>query len=287
MSAMIRGFLAGAALVLVIVLVAGVAVIDRLPRPAASTSPTPSLSLTPTPAAPSLGVTARARVVPVRSAELSFPITGTIRDVFVRERQEVGEGDLLIRLDQEQRRIAVDEAEAELNQALAARTRAEAERRVLPQDASTAVRQAADAEVAFAEAEVAAARAALEQARQTLEQTELRAPFDGTIASIEANEGEVATPDRPLVTIGDLSAWQVETRNLDELDVVRLAENDPATITFDALPGVRLAGVIEQIQVRGVTDDGGVTYTVVIRPDRFDQRLRWNMSALVIFDPQR
>jgi HlyD family secretion protein len=44
---------------------------------------------------------------------------------------------------------------------------------------------------------------------------------------------------------------------------------------------VRLQGVVERIQVRGTTQDGEVTYTVIVAPDRHEPRLRWNMSATV------
>jgi HlyD family secretion protein len=136
--------------------------------------------------------------------------------------------------------------------------------------------------IAGAEADVAAAEAALEQVRVALADTELHAPMSGTVASLEAKAGEQVGAGSPLIVLADLSAWQIETDDLTELNVVRLHEGDPVTISFDAIPGLELPGKIVQIKAIGETKMGDVTYTVVIRPDRFDERLRWNMTATVV-----
>ena len=54
----------------------------------------------------------------------------------------------------------------------------------------------------------------------------------------------------------------------------------PAT-EFDALPDVKLTGSVVQIEPVGVNKQGDITYTVVIRSDEHDDRLRWNMTATV------
>jgi len=62
-----------------------------------------------------------ARVVPVRSIELSFPLSGmTVAEVLVREGDVVAQGDPLVRLDTRDLRLEVERARAQL-----ARVRAE------------------------------------------------------------------------------------------------------------------------------------------------------------------
>jgi HlyD family secretion protein len=140
--------------------------------------------------------------------------------------------------------------------------------------------------VAAAEADVAAAEAALEQAGIALAETELHAPFAGTVASLSAKGGEQVTPGSPIIVLADLSTWQIETDDLTELGVIRVAEGDTVTIRFDAIPDLELPGKVVRIKAIGENKMGDITYTVVIQPERHDARLRWNMTASVVIEPR-
>ncbi|MFC2037072.1 HlyD family secretion protein [Chloroflexota bacterium] len=140
--------------------------------------------------------------------------------------------------------------------------------------------------IAAAEAEVAAAEAALEQTKVVLSETELHAPFAGTIASLEAKAGEQVAPGSPVVWLADLSDWQIETDDLTELNIVRIQEGDPVDISFDAIPDLELPGKVVRIEAIGESKMGDITYTVIIVPDQHDDRLRWNMTASVVIEPE-
>lgn len=141
-------------------------------------------------------------------------------------------------------------------------------------------------QVAAAEADVASAEAALAQARDALAWMELRALFAGVVASLDVKVGEQAAPGVPIVWLADVSAWQIETEDLTELDVVRIQEGDSATITFDAIPDLALPGKVVHIKDLGENKQGDMTYTVVVEPDEQDDRLRWNMTASVSIEPK-
>jgi HlyD family secretion protein len=83
------------------------------------------------------------------------------------------------------------------------------------------------------------------------------------------------------VRLADLSAWQIETSDLTELNIVRVREGSQAAVTFDAIPGLELLGRVSHIRALGENKQGDITYTVTIRLDRQDPRLRWNMTASV------
>ena len=134
--------------------------------------------------------------------------------------------------------------------------------------------------IAAAEAELAAAQATLLDAQAALADTELAAPFAGVVAELLPAVGELVGAGAPVVRLADFSQWLVETDDLTELNVVRVQEGAPARLTFDALPGVTLAGQVVQIKPIGVNKQGDITYTVVIAPDTWDERLRWNMTAV-------
>jgi multidrug efflux pump subunit AcrA (membrane-fusion protein) len=140
--------------------------------------------------------------------------------------------------------------------------------------------------IAAAEAEGAAAQATLDQATIALAETKLRAPFAGTIAALDTRVGEQVGGGSPVVQLADLTTLQIETDNLTELNIVRVREGAAATVTFDAIPGLTASGKVLRIKPLGENKQGDMTYTVVVRPDQLDARLRWNMTASVAIEPE-
>jgi multidrug resistance efflux pump len=133
-----------------------------------------------------------------------------------------------------------------------------------------------DAALKNAEAQLKAARAALED-------LELRAPFDGTVISNDLKPGQAVSP---IVTVmlGDISAWQVETTDLVEQDIINIQPGDPVTDAIDAIPSLKLPGVVNRIKQMGIASKGDTTYTVFIDLEESDPRLLWNMKAFVAFE---
>jgi len=134
------------------------------------------------------------------------------------------------------------------------------------------------------QAQADADKAALEAARVELARMELKAPFDGIVAGLDVKANEFVVAGTPVVRLADSSAWQIETTDLTELSVAKAYAGAPATITFDALPGVSLPGTVTRIKGFGENKQGDITYTVVVKPKVEDARLRWNMSASVSID---
>lgn len=145
-------------------------------------------------------------------------------------------------------------------------------------------RGAAQEAIDAAEAQVAQARAALERAQAALADAELRAPIAGTVAQLNAKLGERVAPGVPVAQIADLSVWEVETDDLTENQVVRVAPGGRVTVVPDALPEARLVGTVEAIDDVYEEKKGDVTYTVRITLDSGEPRLRWGMRAKVTFE---
>ena len=140
---------------------------------------------------------------------------------------------------------------------------------------------ASERDLAVASAEVQRAQAALKLAQVALDETELRAPFSGVVATLDLKTGEYVAPGAPAVHLANLAAWQIETTDLTELNVVRVRAGNPVTMTFDAIPGLELPGTVSRIRSLGENRQGDITYIVTVTPDRQDERLRWNMTAAV------
>ena len=139
-------------------------------------------------------------------------------------------------------------------------------------------------EIASAEANVAAAQATVDLARASLADTEVRAPFDGVVASVGADTGEYVTPGSVVAQVADTSGWRLETDDLTELNVVGIQTGDPVRITVDAIPDLEMTGWVTRVRPVGEDKLGDVTYTVSIQPETADARLRWNMTAAVFID---
>ncbi|HTP09275.1 MAG TPA: efflux RND transporter periplasmic adaptor subunit, partial [Anaerolineae bacterium] len=129
--------------------------------------------------------------------------------------------------------------------------------------------------------QIDAAQARVAQVQAALDETTLVAPFEGTIAELDVNVGEMVGPGARVASLADLSQWQVETDDLSETDMVNVNPNAPATITIDALPGVSLNGQVKSIMPRSTVKRGDVTYTTDVTITDPDPRLKWGMTASV------
>jgi RND family efflux transporter MFP subunit len=211
--------------------------------------------------------------------------TGIVRNIYVDENDEVAVGQILLRLDQRTYLADLTVAEAVEFRADAALDRAFLAIEELPDEATPGQIESAQAELRLAQADLELARSHVTEAEAALRATELRSPIAGTVAALSVSNGEVATAGTTLLTIGDMSSWLIETTDLSELEVVRIATGDSVTVSFAALPGATLTGRVDRIQVRGTSDSGEVKFAVVIRPDVHVPQLRWNMSATVRIEP--
>jgi len=223
--------------------------------------------------------------VPLRSADLATRVSGVVSGIYVSEGTDAAANQLLLKVDQSTYLAAIDVAEAEIRRATAAVQQLQLQLDQLPPDASPGQIESVQTNLRLAEAELELARSTLTDAQTALTQTEVRAPFAGTIADVGVEVGEQAIAGQTVISIGDMRGWLIETTDLSELEVVRVAVGDRATVTFGALPDLELEGTVDGIQVRGTNAEGGVVFAVAIRPDSHDPALRWGLSATVRITP--
>jgi multidrug resistance efflux pump len=138
-------------------------------------------------------------------------------------------------------------------------------------------------QVAAADARVAAAEAAIRSAEAALSNLELIATIDGTVVEQNLVVGQAVTPGQAVMRIVDFSQMFVETDDLTELEVVEISMGQKASIVADALPDTTLNGTVDKIANVFEEKRGDITYTVRIKLDDFDPRLRWGMTVAVTF----
>ncbi|MBC8331215.1 MAG: efflux RND transporter periplasmic adaptor subunit [Anaerolineae bacterium] len=135
-------------------------------------------------------------------------------------------------------------------------------------------------DIAVAEARLANAEAQLAAAEAALDDLVLNAPFDGTIGNLNIHTGEWVSPGQPVILLADLNHMQVETTDLNEIDVAQIKIGDIAIVTFDALPEALVNGTVVRIAPKD-SEGSGVNYPVLIELDEVPVGLRWGMTAFV------
>ena len=125
------------------------------------------------------------------------------------------------------------------------------------------------------------AKTPLDKAKAALDLYELRAPIGGTILSFDPSVGEVASPGVPIAFLADTSHWTVETKDLAEIDIARVALGQIVNVKLDALPGEEFPGTVTAIDPVGQEYLGDMTYKVTVTLDKADPRFLWNMTANV------
>jgi multidrug resistance efflux pump len=111
------------------------------------------------------------------------------------------------------------------------------------------------------------------------------APFDGTVAELNAKVGESVSQGSIAATVSDFSNWLVKTTDLTELEVVNIQEGMPASVVLDAIPDASLKGTVESIAKTFEEKQGDVVYEVTVHLDDTAPDILWGMTAVVKFAP--
>ncbi len=146
---------------------------------------------------------------------------------------------IVARRDAEERRAAAVSA-----QSIADKTRAELEVTRNQATVVSARRQVLAAGLARTEALVGRAQAALDLALQDQADTLVRAPIDGIVGDRQAEPGHYVQAGTRLLTLVPSTGLYV-TANFKETQTGRMRVGQRAHVEIDALPGVRLHGVID------------------------------------------
>jgi len=138
-------------------------------------------------------------------------------------------------------------------------------------------------QLALAQARLDNAKAQVAAAESALGNYVLTAPFDGVVADVAVSIGEQVGAESRAVSIVDASSWVVETSDITELEVVNVEVGQKVTFTADALPDVTMDGVVTAISQSSYTQSGDVLYSVYIKVDEADARVKWGMTVEVTF----
>ncbi len=124
----------------------------------------------------------------------------------------------------------------------------------------------------------------LQQAKQDLLKTEIIAPFDGTVVSVDVKTNDQLSQfdyaSKPAVYLVDTKTIRMKGI-IDEIDITKVSVGQPAIIKVDALPGRDLRGSVRFVSPFGTLQSGVVNFPVEIYMDKDEntEGLRGGLTA--------
>lgn len=234
-------------------------------------------------------VTATGTVEPLTQVEVGTQVSGKVQKIYVDFNSVVKKGDLLAELDKTNLLAALAQAKATYNSAvndrdylktIYDRQKSLYENKVI----SKADYDEALYNLNTAKNTVEQRYSDLQEAQTNLSYAEIYSPIDGVVLSREVDEGQTvaASYETPtLFTIAkDLNEMQVEA-DVDEADIGEVKVGQRVTFTVDAYQGVEFDGEVTQVRLDPTEDSSVVTYTVVIKAENPDLKLKPGLTATV------
>ncbi len=127
------------------------------------------------------------------------------------------------------------------------------------------------------ELNVAQRENALLDAREKLADYFVRAPFDGTIAKVNVKKSDSISAGTVAAVL--ITKQKLAEISLNEVDVTKVKVGDKATLTFDAIEGLSIAGQVAEIDTVGTVTQGVVNYNLKIGFGTEDDRIKPGMSV--------
>ena len=174
-------------------------------------------------------------------------IEGYLQGIYVKEGEQVKEGQLLFRVDAATYRAAVETANANVQQMTAALEKAQLEyegkQKLRAKNVISDYELASSkSDLAVAKANLAAAQAALTSTRNDLSYTELRSPSDGIVGRIRYRKGDFVSPNlqEGLTIVADNRHIRAYFSMSETVLMDYLSEHKTMEAAVNQMPEVRL-----------------------------------------------
>ncbi|WP_372744699.1 efflux RND transporter periplasmic adaptor subunit [Lutibacter sp.] len=234
-------------------------------------------------------VTATGTIEPINQVDVGTQVSGVVEKIYVDYNSAVKAGQLIAELDKTNLKASLTQAQAAYDNAVSQRnyTKIIYDRQKTLFD--NQVISKADFDEALYNYETAKGTVTqrlsdLQSAKTNLSYANIYAPIDGVVLSRDIDEGQTvaasfSTPT--LFTIAqDLKEMQVEA-DVDEADIGQVKEGQRVEFTVDAYIGETFNGVITQVRLDPTITSNVVTYTVVIKAENEDLKLKPGLTATI------
>ncbi len=218
---------------------------------------------------------------PHTQVQINSKVAGTVERVNVRLGDRVARGDVMLQIDPEvlANQLAQQQATMVAQQEQFALAETQAKRAAELSDrgvsASSAL-ETANSNLEVQRANLAVQEAAVEAAEINLRDTEIRAPFDGIVASRDAEPGQTIASGTSLFELADMSAMNVSV-NVPVSRTVNLKPGQSVNFSVEGLEGRSFTGKVEGVSPTTVAGSRNALVLVVV--DNPDGILRGGMFA--------
>ena len=214
-------------------------------------------------------------------ANLAFRVGGQVTKLNVREGQRVKRGELLASLDPTDYQLQVELSQANYNLAKAQFDRVK-----------TMLRSNATSKAQFdeAKANLEQTENALESAKNQVGYSELRAPYDAVIASLNIENFEYVAASQTILHIQNIEQMDVEFQIPERLvaNVKKVALDYHPKVSIDAVPQQVFEGVYKEHRTAPDTTTKSYDITLsLLNTDKADVNLLPGMTATVDIDISR
>lgn len=194
-------------------------------------------------------IESNATVVPAQRRIVAAQVDGVIKQIPVREAEDVRAGQLLAQLDDSDNRVLLERARTDLD--LARRQLAEAEAR----------RDLGAAQQARLRVEMHQAEVALYQ--EKVEQAQLRSPIDGLIVTskVEEKVGQRLEAGDTFCEVVEQERMALEM-NVPETQISFVRPGSPVAIKLNTFPTDTLRGTVERVSAQTVTAENEQFFVV-------------------------
>ena len=237
-------------------------------------------------------LTASGYIVAQRKAAVASKGTGRLVYLGVVEGDRVQKDQVIARIDDSDIRAQLEQAKANLKMVEAelkdAGNNFNRYKELLKSGSSTQVEvDAAEYRYNRVLASIDVAKAIVQGAEVSMENTLIRAPFNGTVLTKNADVGEVVAPlgaginsKGAVVLMADMTSLQAEI-DVSESNIEKIAVDQNCEIRLDAYSDKAYPGYVAKIVP--TADRSKATVTVKVGFKNYDQRVLPEMSAKVIF----
>jgi RND family efflux transporter MFP subunit len=242
-------------------------------------------------------ITVVGNLIGATTVEVVPKVNGRLESVAVKLGDQVSRGQRIAKVEDQEIREQVKQAEAAYDVARATIRQREAdltfaetnlersrnlyERQLLPRqtlDDAEARYQAANAQLDLARAQFSQSTARLEELRIALANTVIVSPVDGFVGRRNLDPGAFVSSNTPIAMVVDIRSVRM-VANLVERDIRRVSAGVSATVEVDAFPGETFRGRVAR--VAPVLDPATRTATMEIEVPNPGFRLKPGMYARV------
>ncbi|MBI3633477.1 MAG: HlyD family efflux transporter periplasmic adaptor subunit [Candidatus Vogelbacteria bacterium] len=117
----------------------------------------------------------------------------------------------------------------------------------------------------------------LQDAKDALADYSIYAPYSGTLSKVDIKKTDQVGNGTIIASL--VSKQQIAIISLNEVDAAKIKIGEKATLTFDAIDSLTIAGSVTAIDTVGTVSQGVVTYNVQIGFATQDDRVKPGMSV--------